>query len=267
MTQSLDAVVASVAASRRYGDVCAETVQRLATQALTRSEGDARRAAKRTKRALHQIYGAFLPTTPRYERMLAELREARARGPDALRAVLLACMRAHASTRERLPILERFYDEIHTRVGRVRRVLDLGCGLNPLAVPWMQLEPDAVYGGIEIDRSLVRFVASSLEQIGTRHQIRTGDLFEAPSLPEADLGLALKLLPTLEQQCAGAGARLLDALPAPVLIVSFPTHSLGRTARGFERGYEEGFEQLGATRRWAVERIELPGERVYLVQR
>ena len=74
MTQSLDAVVASVAASRRYGDVCAETVQRLATQALTRSEGDARRAAKRTKRALHQFYGAFLPTTPRYEHMLAELR-------------------------------------------------------------------------------------------------------------------------------------------------------------------------------------------------
>ena len=41
----------------------------------------------------------------------------------------------HSSTRERLPILDRFYRAVFEITGQPASILDLGCGLNPLACP------------------------------------------------------------------------------------------------------------------------------------
>ena len=48
-------------------------------------------------------------------------------------------MRGHASTQERLPILEEFFQTTLASIAPVESVLDLACGLNPLALPWMPL--------------------------------------------------------------------------------------------------------------------------------
>ena len=45
----------------------------------------------------------------------------------------------HSSTRERLPILEQFYARALADIPPARVVLDLACGLNPLALAWMPL--------------------------------------------------------------------------------------------------------------------------------
>ncbi len=262
--------MAAVAESRRYRNVCDATVQRLAREALAASGGEPREASKRTKRALHQIFGAFLPTSPPWKKLLERLDRAVAaasRDPLALRAELRGLMGRHASTRERLPILDRFWAELGTRLGAPQRVLDVGCGLNPLSVPWWGLAPDGVCGGVEIDAQLVDFVRACLDRLGVKHDIRLEDVLGGAALPPADVALALKLLPTLERQRAGSGQALLDALPAPCIVVSFPTRSLGRRARGLEASYARDFEALLARRSWAAERIDLPGELVYLVRK
>ena len=261
-------MVESVAASRRYRHVCPDTVRRLSRQALEIRPGDVAGAAKRTKRALHQAFGAYLPVAPRYARLLGRLDRAIERdGVDCepVRAFLRETMALHASTRERLPVLERFQSELSRRWGRPRRLLDVGCGLNPLALPWMGLPDDAVYAGVEIDRALVEFLRAVLDRLGAAHDLRVGDLLAPLDLPEADVALALKLLPTLEQQRAGAGAELLFSLPAPVVVASFPRRSLGGRGKGIDATYTRGFEQLLARRGARAERIELPGELVYVV--
>ena len=268
MSEAHDAteqVVTRVAAARRYRTVCAATVRRLANQALAASQGDAREATKRTKRALHQIYGAFLGGVQPWPRLLAELEAAR--DADTRQQVLRSILARHASTRERLPGLERFCLEINARCGRPRRWLDLGCGLQPLTAPWLGLAPDAVYAGVDLDSGLVEFVRSCLDCLGVAHELVVSDLLDAPELPSCDVALVLKLWPTLEQQRAGSAAALLDALDAPLLVVSFPTRSLGGRGQDRTDVHVAAFRDAIESRGWPAERVELPGERVYFVRK
>ena len=260
--------MSAIAASKRYRTVCGATVRRLADDALAASSGDSREATKRTKRALHQIYGAYLPSAPPWRRMIEDLERAHARAdPEALRSTLRDAMARHASTRERLDLLDRFYGQLEPHLGRPRRLLDVACGLNPLSVPWQRLAPDAHYVATEIDSALVEFLRASLDLLGVSHDVRLADALDPGDLPEVEVALILKLLPTLERQREGSGLRLLDALPAPLLVVSFPTRSLGRREKGFAAGYARDFAELLERRPWSAEQLELPGELVYVVRK
>lgn len=265
MKDSVAEVVEGVSASRRYRHVCADTVQRLSREALERSQGDVREATKRTKRALHQIFGAFLPTIPPYARMLESLRAAATE--RELRGCLRTCMVAHASIRERLPSLDAFYPAVLADLPPIGRLLDVACGMNPLALPWMRpaLRSDTLYLGVEIDAELVRFLEQCLDLFAIRHELGEVDLLAAEVLPQADVALALKLLPTLERQCAGSGFALIEALDAPVVIVSFPTRSLGQRNKGFAETYRTQFERWLRDRPWRYETREFPSELVYRV--
>ena len=262
----IDEVVTAVLRSRRYRSVHPATVRRLAEAQL--AAGGGRRtddAIKRTKRALHQIFGAYLPQPPRYERWLGELDAATT---DAARhEVLRRAMAQHASTRERLEQLERFYAQLREHLGPVASVLDLACGLGPLAAPWLGLPVGTPYHAWDIDVELVGFVGEVLARLGLRPHAAAVDLLAVSTWPRTDLALVLKTLPCLEQQGAGASETLLDAIPAPRLVVSFPTRSLGGRAKGMGATYARGFEAILAARGWAAESFEAGPELVYVVER
>lgn len=259
----LDEVVAAVLSSRRYRGVDPAVVRRLARRY---GPADVRpaEAIKRTKRALHQIFGAYLPQPPRYARILAALTAA----PDepGRRQVLRGAMAQHASTRERLDHLEAFAAGLTARLGVPGSVLDVACGLQPLASPWW-LRPGVEYHAWDIDRDLVAFVGAGLEHLGLLPHVATVDLLAAPAWPRTEVALVLKTLPCLEQQQAGASDALLDAIPAPRLVVSFPTRSLGGRAKGMGRTYAQGFEARLASRGWSADRFEVGPELVYVVER
>src|SRR6185369_15725969 len=140
-------------------------------------------AIKATKNKLHQVAGAYLDARLPYDEWLALLTAAAAderrttnderptaNDDEALSnsvlstqssALAQACrdiMRHHASTRERLPILESFYTTTLASLGPVRSVLDLACGLNPLALPWMPIAPDASYYACDIYADMIAFL-------------------------------------------------------------------------------------------------------------
>jgi len=260
----LDEAVAAVLASRRYRSLHPPFVRRVAAAEATgaRSPAD---LVKRTKRALHQIFGAYLPTPPRYDRLLAELRST-ATDADA-RAVLRRAMAQHASTRERLDHLEPLYSALASRLGTPRSLLDVACGLQPLALPWWGLPPTTEIHAWDIDTALVAFVGACLDHLGYTAHATPVDLLAVPAWPSTEVALVLKTLPCLEQQSPGAGAALLAAIPAPRLVVSFPTRSLGGRAKGMGATYARGFEALLAAHGWSADAFEVGPELVYVVSR
>src|SRR6188508_2838709 len=142
-------IVERVLSSRRYRGVDAALVERLAAEELPRSRG-ADDAVKRVKRRLHQAIGAFGgSTTSRND--IAEVWHGDMADPK-FRAACLSAMRAHASTRERIANLDRFYAAIWDGTGVPGSILDLGCGLAPLSLPWMGLDRGARYVAVDVDR-------------------------------------------------------------------------------------------------------------------
>ncbi|MEX1367116.1 MAG: 16S rRNA methyltransferase [Nannocystaceae bacterium] len=262
---SIDEIVAAVLDSRRYRSVHPATVRRLAIAQLDAAGGRPAEAIKRTKRALHQIFGAYLPSPPRYARLLGELEAAAS--PDEQQQVLRRAMAQHASTRERLDHLDAFYDALRGRIGTPGSVVDVACGLGPLAAPWLGLLPGSVYHAWDIDVALVQFVGRCLEHLGLSPRASTVDLLDMPQWPRTDLALVLKTLPCLEQQCPGASEALLDSIDAPCLVVSFPTRSLSGRAKGMGATYARRFEALLQAREWIAESFEVGPELVYVVHR
>ena len=264
--EKLAKVLVAVRDSARYASVADDTVRRIATASLAAARGDVADAVKRTKRGLHEIFGAYLPSTPRYEKMLGLLHEAQ--GRDQIRDVLTRTMSSHASTKERLPILDEFYGAIFERLPEPPKVIaDLACGMNPLTVEWMPAGEDVLYRASDIDSRLMAFLDEALTVLGVPHEVAVHDLLTGPDPAPADVTLLLKAVPCIETQQKQLGWGLIDAINSPVVVVSFPTKSLGQRSKGMYRTYSSGFAAHAEGRPWQVEELEFGNELVYVVQK
>jgi 16S rRNA (guanine(1405)-N(7))-methyltransferase len=186
----------------------------------------------------------------------------------AFRAACADAMRAHASTAERLPHLERFYAPIwELTAGPPSSLLDLGCGLGPLALPWIGLSRDAGYHACDVDRRSMELVDAFLGLVGQPHELHACDLVATGPPPvRADAALALKLVPLLDRQDPRAAARVLRAVHARHAVVSFPSRSLGGGRRGMAATYRARLDDLAAELEVAeVREASVPNELVFVL--
>jgi 16S rRNA (guanine(1405)-N(7))-methyltransferase len=226
--------------SRKYADVDAGLID-----TLIHSEGakasSAKEAAKRVKRKLHQMVGAYLDVDVPFAEWLEQLRAAAdsATREQVCRNLLLQ----HTSTRERAAELLDIYGAIFADQ-TPGTVLDLACGLNPLGRCFMPLPADTLYLAADVHRGLIGFLNDAFMLLGLSGRAFTHDLLSGPPAVAADAVLLLKALPCLEQADRAVGRSLLLALQAPLIVVSFPTASLGGGKRGMASFYEQHFRAL-----------------------
>jgi 16S rRNA (guanine(1405)-N(7))-methyltransferase len=257
-------LVEELRGSRKYRHVCGATLARVARWALRRA-GTPRGAAEIARRKLHQVYGAyFRPGEHRaVEKALASLADAP--GPQEVHAACRRVLGMHASTRERLPILDRCFADVFAATGPPRSLVDAACGLGAFALPWMGLPPGAPYIPLDIDTRLAELSNRLLVLLGREPSARCLDLLGDEAPPEADVTLLLKTVPCLDRQDTGASAAVLARLRSRAVVVSFPLQSLGGRERGMRESYGRRIRELlggGALRELAY-----PGEVFYVWNR
>jgi 16S rRNA (guanine(1405)-N(7))-methyltransferase len=261
----VEAVVAAVKGSKKYRDASEETVRELAVAAL-RQHKRPKKAVKAVRSQLHSIMAPYLGD-PDYEVGLDKLTAAYASGDDAtIKAICLELMGAHLSTRERLPILTEFYPRIFEVTGKPRSLLDVACGLNPLALPWMGLEPAIEYHAYDIHEPRIQFLNRFFALQGLLQLAKLQDVAVRFPQERADVALFLKEMPRFARNYRGLGRPLLDALDVRYLVVSFPTISThgGRNLTG---RYREFFYELIDGHSWPVTELLFEGELVFCAQK
>jgi len=238
--------------SRKYADLCNDTLVRIADWAATRHKTP-KSAIKAAKRKLHQIHGAFCDQLDRarIEELVESLPDGTA---DAvLHATCREILACHASTAERLPIIDGLYAQLFAATGAPSAIVDLACGLHPFALPWMPLPPDACYHAYDIDRRLIGVANAFLERTGRPATAECRDILVSPPDVKADVAFLLKTVPCLEQQQKGATVRLLRQLRVRHAVVSFPAKTLGGREKGMRTHYDAVMsaiaEELGASTR------------------
>ncbi|MGI8658382.1 MAG: 16S rRNA methyltransferase [Candidatus Limnocylindria bacterium] len=256
-------IVERVLRSSRYRDVDPALLGRLAEEELARAR-NVDDAVKRVKRRLHQAVGAFRGS--RRASRLADAWNGDLEDP-VFRDACIEAMRGHASTRERLNAIDALYPAIWSVTGTPGSVLDLGCGLNPLTLPWMGISPVARYTASDVDRRPLSTVTAFLELVGQAHRIEVRDLVSDPPEERADVALLLKLVTTLDRQDPGAAARLIDALDVRHVVLSFPLRSLGGGKRGMGRTYRARLDRLleASVRARTLTEVPVPDELVAVV--
>lgn len=264
---TLEELVNAVKANPKYRSIETSLVRSIGQAELAHRE-NFKEAVKATRNKIHQIGGAYQEGGIDYPRCSAELEELPASlSNPALRDFCRQMMIQHASTRERLPVLEHFYVETLECLGPVHSILDLACGFNPFALPWMPLTPGAQYFACDIYQDMVDLIQEFFNHIDQNGKVEVVNLVDSVPAHPVQLALLLKTLPCLEQLEKNISQDLLSAIQAEHLLISYPVHSLGGQSKGMLVNYENHFRSLTDGKHWSIRRFQYPSELVFLVSR
>jgi len=261
----LERLVELVRQGGSYREIQADLIRSIGRRELGERR-NLHEAVKATRSKLHQVGGAYLPSQPDYTGWAKQLESLPSnRQAPEFRSFCLETMRAHASTRERLSIVEMFFKIVLKGIAPVKSVLDLACGLNPLALPWMPLETESIYYACDIYGDMISFLSHYFAHLRQNGRVWSCDLSQELPVENVHLALLLKAIPCLEQLDKGLPLRLMEGIRSQHLLVSFPVTSLGGRGKGMRGYYEAHFMDLIAGHAWTVERYEFPGELAFLV--
>lgn len=262
---ALEQLMTDVSRSSKYRDICPELISLIGAQELEKRR-NVKEAIKATKNKLHQVGGAYLDGRDNRADWLAKLQQALDLGqPDQLKNSCQHIMGYHASTRERLPILEEFYATLFAQLPPIHSILDIACGLNPLSLPWMPLPQPPTYYAYDIYQNMMHFLTAYFELMHIEGDSQARDVIQSCPARPVDLALVLKVLPCLEQLDKQAAQRLLHTINARHIVVSYPIQSLGGKSKGMASYYEEHFKRLIETDNWQVRKLEFATELVFLI--
>jgi len=261
----LEKLIADVQTNRKYARITRELVHRLSQDALSRGlRGKA--AVKEVRNKLHQVGGAYFKTIPNYPKAIHALSELPSSlDSDQIRQFCLKQMESHASTAERLPILESFFAACLEPITPVKSVLDLACGLNPLAIPWMPLKENFSYQACDIYLDMLILIEAFFTHCRIDGRTSGCDLAGGVPQERAQVALLLKSIPCLEQIDREIGLSLLKNIRADHILVSFPVRSLGGQKKGMSAFYREHFLKIVADTGWTIQEFEFSSELAFLV--
>ncbi len=264
---AVQSLVEAVRNAPKYAAVDAGLVQALVEQELAKGRS-VKETIKAVRNKLHQVGSAYQEQTIGYAQLTRQLTALPhdLHSPE-IKVFCLAAMREHTSTRERLGFLEDFYRRPLAGLGPIHSLIDLACGLNPLALPWLPLAPNAQLFACDIYADMADFLNTFYAHTGVNGRAFTCDLIHHLPEQQVELALLLKTIPCLEQVDKSIGRRLLSSIQAEHMLISFPVHSLGGRGKGMRVNYDQHFRELIVDLPWQVTRFDFPGELVYRLSR
>ena len=259
----LNSLVEQIQASKKYQhlNLPGETLRDLVERELLRYKKPAQ-ALKSARAKLHNIMAPYLGDLD-YDQADRDLHTAfDSRDQNIIKETCTSFLHQHDSTRERLEYLQEFYEGIFSVYGRPQSVLDLACGLNPFALPWMGLPPTVKFYAYDIHPARIRLINTFLKLSGREALAEVRDVLVRPPEVEADAAFLFKEAHRMEKRRKGCSHALWAALKVKYLFVSLPNRSLdGR------RDLRERMRALVASgmdrQDWEHGELDFPGETVY----
>lgn len=263
----MDERLQSILASRKYRGlgIPAETLLSLVEQ--ERSHGRPPKEIEQAVREkLHHIVAPYLGD-PDYAAAHTRLEEAFSTGDrEQVKTVCRDLLAAHASTRERLPVLDEFYPRLFALTGLPQTVLDLACGLHPFGLPWMGLPEGARYAAYDLHQPRIELINHFLRLSGRPALGFHQDILVEPPRMEADVAFFFKEAHRFEQRQRGCNRAFWQSIPCRWLLVSLPGSSL--TGRRDLAGHQRALVQRTlAGLDWPVIELQILDELVFCIRK
>ena len=167
-------------------------------------------------------------------------------------------LETHVSTKERLEDYPKFKEIISNL--RVKSILDIGCGLNPLAIAKL----NQIYYACDIKADELKIIKKyfNLNKISGKVFFYDLRYIKENDLPEADLCLVMKLFDVLEKKGHKLAEKIIDSVKANSFLISFSTKTLsGKAMNHPQRGW---IERMMQRKGFNFEMFHLKNEIIYL---
>ena len=269
MDERLPEILQAVQKKSSYSSIEPRLIERIAGEELQKGR-NFKETVKNTRSRLHQIAGAYQEKTINYAAARNKLEGLHTDLSDKdLKEYCLEILSLHASTRERLPIVENFFRETLASIAPIHSVLDLACGLTPLALPWMPLAEKFEYFACDIYGDQCDYLNYFFRYLGIAGEARVEDLSTPTQFVKKPVQVVflLKTIACLEHLDKNIGRKLLQNIEAEHVLVSFPARSLGGHAKGMGRYYEKHFYEITEGLNWKIRSFEFLNELAFLLSR
>src|SRR3989338_3527927 len=151
-------------------------------------------------------------------------------------------LKGHKSTKERAGFYSSVYKKIFSVTGSAKKVLDLGCGLNPLTYELIPDYKNIYFYAVELtsyDCSNIKKIFADKNIMG---EVIKADLRSFNDFPDADVCFMFKLLEGIETKGHKTAEHLLKNIKTKYYIASFSTfNTSGKKMNYPNRGW---FERL-----------------------
>lgn len=267
ISENLPAMIEEIKNSRKYRQtgIPDTTIEDILSRELARHPKPAE-ALHSAKAILHNVMAPYLGDVD-HEQARNLLEDAFASGErETIRQAAWKILEQHDSTRERLPYLEEFYRCIREVCPEMHTVLDLACGLNPFAFPWMGLPETVNYHAYDIHQPRVELINQFFRGFSLQPLAEVRDILVNPPEIRADAAFLFKEVHRMEKRRKGASRALIQALHARVIFISLPNRSLdGQRNLGarMDRLVNGIYGGTGGE----ISKAEFPGETLYWVER
>jgi len=217
---------------------------------------------------LHQVGKAFFLRKLDFQEWIKELHQLPTDiYSERTQSFCRRIMKSHHSTDERLPIVADFYREILAEIGEISSLMDLACGFNPLAFPWMPTAPHTYYYGCDIFQDLADFLNVFWDYFGLKGSFSSSNIFDLDFKEPVQVAFILKSLPCLEQVEKDFSLKLLRSIPAAYLLISYPVGSLSGKNKGMRETYTNQFRELMKETKWEYSTYTFSSEMAFLVKK
>ena len=261
-----DDPIFEILSSRKYRDISIpeETLRSLFEVELEKGR-TRKEALKVVRQKLHNIIAPYLGD-PDYDQAYRDLQEAVSQSSERFQQVCRAILAQHASTRERLPMLTEFYQRIFAFTGKPEIILDLACGLNPIAFPWMGLPATVRYHAYDLHRPRIQMINRFFELAGLAPLAEVRDILLSPPEIEAPVAFFFKEAHRFEQRLHNCNIEFWKALRVRYLLVSLPTTSLDGRRNLLERQRNLVYGTIGEAP-WKVTEMLFDTELVFCIDK
>ncbi len=219
------------------------------------------------RKALHNVIAPYLEDID-YDKEIQALHDDNLKlfEPNNLRAYCLNMMTKHASTRERIPHLEAFFDTIFNTIGNPHSILDLACALDPLCLPWIKLAPDASFKAYDLNGSRVRYLQAFFNLVYPSYQATQQDILLNPPTERADCAFFFKEAHRLEKRQPGSTRILLNGVNVATIVLSLPAMDL-KGHHSLENYHRTLVEKALEGTTWHQEVHQVGNELLFFIQK
>lgn len=147
---------------------------------------------------------------------------------DESKNYIKSLLQYHVSTRERLVDFDNFYDPIKKYIMESKKIIDIGCGLNPLMVPFNTDDSKVEkYIAVDKDNKSIKILKAYSDWlgddklVGVNWDLREGwqELYKKTDIELYDIAFIMKVLPVVKRQERELLSVLRDT-PANLLLIT-----------------------------------------------
>lgn len=197
---------------KKYSSICKDTIHRTINKIIRESPTiKQKKLIKQVKTDLYKNHIAFFKNFS-FKQAIIDLEKSNSKNTHE------DLMRKYDNMR--LKYIDKFYKEIFKITGKPNTLLDLGCGLNPLTLPWMNLDKNTNYYCYDIGAKQIEFLNSYFKLLKKPYKAHLQDVISNPPKLKADVAFLFKTTTCFEWQKPSNTVKLLKKLNVKYVVLT-----------------------------------------------